>query len=112
MGSVAQIGFCVDYPFPQTDPAYGLCDWYAKSGVTVEYCDPDLELNDLSVEVSGHEALAEEFDAIHLRLCAASAVISGQLSPQGKARPRYWQALTASFRAIAPAVVGFQSCAF
>lgn len=59
---------------PQTGLSYGLCDGYAKSGVTIEHRDPDLELRDLPVEVSRHEALAEEFDAFHLRLCAASAV--------------------------------------
>ena len=59
-----------------------LCDGYAKSCVAVEHRNPDLELGDLPVEVSGHETLAKEFDAVHLRLCAAPAVISGQLSPE------------------------------
>jgi len=36
----------------------------------------------LPVEVPSHEALAKEFDAVHLCLCAASAVISGQFSPE------------------------------
>lgn len=38
----------------------------------------------MPVEVSHHEALAKEFDAVHFRLCAAAAVIPGQLSPQGR----------------------------
>jgi hypothetical protein len=41
-----------------------------------------LELCNLPVEVSGHEPLAKEFDAVHLCLCAASTVIPGQLSLQ------------------------------
>lgn len=60
-------------PLSQTGSAYGLCDGYAKNGVTVVQRDLDLELSDLSVKISGDEALAEEFDAVHLRLCAALA---------------------------------------
>ena len=41
-----------------------------------------MELCNLPVEVSGHEPLAKEFDAVHLCLCAASTVIPGQLSLQ------------------------------
>ena len=76
------MGRRADFPFPRTDLSFGLSDGYAKGGVTVEHRDPGLELSDLSVEVSGHEALAEEFDAVHLRLCAASSVIACQLSPE------------------------------
>ncbi|SMX27234.1 hypothetical protein TRP8649_01336 [Pelagimonas phthalicica] len=36
----------------------------------------------MSVEVSGHEALAKEFDEIHLCLCASSTVIFCQFSPE------------------------------
>ena len=54
VGSVAQIVWRSSFPFPQTELSYGLCDGYAKSCVAVEHCDPDLELGDLSVEVSGH----------------------------------------------------------
>ncbi|KJZ24427.1 hypothetical protein TW79_09500 [Tritonibacter mobilis] len=39
-----------------------------------------MELSNLPVEVSSHEALAKQFDAVHLCLCAAPAVIPGQLS--------------------------------
>ncbi len=67
-------------PLPQTDLSYGLCDGYAKGRVAIEHRDPDLELRNLPVEVSRHEALAEQFDAVHLRLCAASAVVAGQFS--------------------------------
>ena len=59
------------------DLSYGLCDGYAKSCVAVEHGDPDMELSDLPVEVSCHEALARELDAVHLFFCAATAVIPG-----------------------------------
>lgn len=71
-----------EFPFPWTHLSYGLSDGYAESGVEIEHRGPDLELSNLPVEVSGHEALAKEFDAVHLRLCAASAAIAGQLSPE------------------------------
>ncbi len=61
-------------PFPRTDFSCGLCDSYAKSRVAVRYRDPDGEFSDLSVEVLGDETLARQFDAVHLRLCATSAV--------------------------------------
>ena len=69
-------------PFPRTELSYGLGDRSARSRVAVQDRDPDLELSDLSVEVSGHEALTEEFDAVHLRFCAAAAVILGPFSPE------------------------------
>jgi hypothetical protein len=36
--------------------------------------------------VLGHEALAKQFNAVQLRFCAASAVISGQLPQQGSTK--------------------------
>ena len=37
--------------------------------------DTDLELGDLTVEVACGQALTQQLDAVHLGLCAASAVI-------------------------------------
>ena len=84
----AQRLFCTNrdlsaLPFPGTDLCYGgLRDGYAKSGVAVEHRDADLERGNLPVEVSGDEASAKEFDAVHLCLCAAAAVISSELLPE------------------------------
>ena len=36
----------------------------------------------MPVEVSGHGALAKQFDAVHVCFCAASSVIQRQLSPE------------------------------
>ena len=47
--------------------------------------DTDLELCDLTVEVAGGEALAQQLDAVHLGFCAASAVIPAPSSPDGSA---------------------------
>ena len=68
-------------PFPQTDLSHGLCDRDAERGVAVQNGDTDLELGDLTVEVPSHEPLAQQFHAMHLRLDAASAVISAPSSP-------------------------------
>jgi len=43
--------------------------------------DTDLELGDLTVKVSRHEALAEQFDTVHLCFDAAPAVIAAPSSP-------------------------------
>jgi hypothetical protein len=56
-----------------------LKDGYAKSGLAIAHHNPDLELGNLQIEVSGLYFLAERFDAVHLRSCAASSMISGQL---------------------------------
>jgi hypothetical protein len=59
-----------------------LCDGYAERGVAVQDGDADLELGDLSVEVPCHEPLAQQFHTMHLRLDAASAVVSAPSSPE------------------------------
>ncbi|AUQ57402.1 hypothetical protein PhaeoP30_00457 [Phaeobacter inhibens] len=50
--------------FPK-DLSCELCEWHAKSGVAVEHSDRDLEVSDLSVEVSCHDALVNTFDTVH-----------------------------------------------
>lgn len=54
LGFVAQIGWRLVFPFPQRDLSYGLCDWYAKGGVTIEHRDPDLKLGNLPVKGPRH----------------------------------------------------------
>jgi hypothetical protein len=49
-------------PFPRADLSYGRCDGYAKNCVAIERRDPGLELSNVSVEVSGHDAMAKEFE--------------------------------------------------
>jgi hypothetical protein len=53
--------------------ADGLRDGDAELGEAFEDGDADLELGGLAVEVSGHELLAEQLHAVHLRLQAAPA---------------------------------------
>jgi hypothetical protein len=80
-GSVAQIGRRAECPFFRTDLSCDLRDWDAERGVAVQHGDTDLELRDLTVEVPRRKALTQEFDAVHLRFDAASAVISAPSSP-------------------------------
>ena len=42
-----------------------------------------MELGDLTIEVPRHEALAEQFDTVHLGFDAASAVIAAPSLPEG-----------------------------
>jgi hypothetical protein len=60
-------------------------DRSAERGVAVQDGDADLEFGNLTVEVPRHEPLAQEFDTMHLRFDAASAVVSAPSSPQGTA---------------------------
>jgi len=45
--------------------SHGFSEGYAERGGTVQDGHPDLELRDLTVEVPRHEALAQQFDAVH-----------------------------------------------
>ena len=54
--------------------------------VPVEHGDADLNFRDLAIEVPRHERLAEQFHTMHPALDAAPAVVSGQSSPQRRAR--------------------------
>ena len=54
---------------------------YAERGEAVEHGNADLELGDLTIEVPGHEALAQQLHTMHLRLDAASAVIPTPMAP-------------------------------
>jgi len=79
---VAQMGLSADFPLPRTDLSHGLSIRYAKSCEAVEDRGTDLDLSNLPLEVSCGEALTRKFHTMHLRFDAASAVVSGQLSPQ------------------------------
>jgi hypothetical protein len=59
----------------------GVCDRYAERGVDIQYGGADLEFGDLAIEVACHEALPQQLHAMHIRLGAASAVVSAPLSP-------------------------------
>ena len=54
---------------------------YAQCGWAVEHGDADLELCNLVVEVSRHEALSQQFHTMHLGFDAASAVVSAPSAP-------------------------------
>lgn len=71
------------FPFPGTDLASDHSDGRSESGEAVEDGDPDLELRDLTVEVARCQSLPQQFDAVHLCLDAAPAVIPAPSSPDG-----------------------------
>jgi hypothetical protein len=58
------------------DLSPGIRDRCAESGETVENRNANLEFGNLAVEVPCQEALAQQFDAVHLRFDATSAVVS------------------------------------
>lgn len=70
-------------PLSPASLSYGLCDRDAKRGVAVQNGNTDLKLGDLSVEVPCHEALPQQLHTVHLRLHAASTVVSAPSSPEG-----------------------------
>lgn len=71
-----------DFPGPRTDLSKGNSFGYAQCSEAVEDGCTDLDLSDLAIEVAGHHALTNQFDAVHLRLDAAPAVVSAPLSPE------------------------------
>ena len=50
----------------------------SEFGEAVEGVDADMEIGDLRVEFTGHKALAEKLDTVHLGFNAGSPVVSGQ----------------------------------
>ena len=70
---------------PRADLSHSLCDRDAERGVAVQDGDADLDLCDLAVEVPCHEPLVQQFDTMHFRLGATSAVVSAPSSPKGAA---------------------------
>ncbi len=42
-----------------------ICDGYAERSISVQDGDTNLDLGDLTVEVPRHEALPEQFHAVH-----------------------------------------------
>jgi hypothetical protein len=59
-----------------------LRDGATESGEAAQDGHTDLELGDLTVEVLGDEALAQQFHTKHLGFGAASAVVSAPSSPE------------------------------
>lgn len=53
----------------------------AKGGLAIHEFDAHLYFRDLSVEVSRHEALPQQFNSVQLGLDAATAVVSAPVSP-------------------------------
>lgn len=66
---------------PQTNLSLGFRDRCAERGETVQDGNAHLELRDLTVEVPGGQALTQQLNAVHLGLCAASAMIPAPSSP-------------------------------
>jgi hypothetical protein len=75
-GLLQKLGFGRILPSAQTDLCLDLGDWAAQGDAVVQNGDTDLELCNLAVEVPRHVALTQQFDAVHLRLCATLAVIA------------------------------------
>lgn len=97
-------------PLDMTDYSYGLCcGRRATSGVAVENGDTDLDFGDLPVEGPRHEALSHDFSKMHLARDAASALVFAPTSPDSAAEVS--RALTASFQAMATALMGLHSLA-
>ena len=72
-------------PLSRTDLSYSLFDGSAERGVVVKHGDADLEFRNLTVEVPCHEALPQQFHAVHLRLHTAPAAVTAPSSPEGPA---------------------------
>lgn len=53
----------------------------------IENCGTDFELGDLTIEGAGCDALAEQLEAVHLRLDQAAAMIAAPLFPDLSAKP-------------------------
>ena len=64
------------FPFLWTDLSDELCDGCAERGEAVQDGDTNLELRNLTVEVTRHETLTQKLYAVHLCFDAAPAVIS------------------------------------
>lgn len=84
-GFVEQMGWRAFFPSPGRIYPTGLVPRYAKSSVPFEDGDTDLDLCDLRVEVSCHEALPLRFHTMHLGFETASLVIPAPPLPDGAA---------------------------
>ncbi len=69
-------------PFPGRTYSRGFRDGYAERGVVVQDGDADLEFGNLTVEVPCHEALAQKFHTMQLRLDATPAEVPSPSSPK------------------------------
>lgn len=99
------------FPFPRTNLLHGLCDRDAECGEAVRHGDTDLKLGDLSVEVPRHEALCPS--SFTRRIFVSTRLQRWYpLQRRHWARPRYFDARSASSRARAPAATVFHGLAF
>lgn len=104
-------------PFPGADLSHSFRDGYAECGVAVQDGDADVEFGDLTVEVSCHEPLAQQFRFADLRFTQCIFVSTRlrrwyPLHRRQSARPRHFDVRRASLRATAPAVTFFHGFAF
>jgi hypothetical protein len=88
--------------------SHGFSDGDPERGEAIQDGHTNLELGDLTVEVPRGQALAQEFDAVHFGLCAASAVIAAPSSPDGAAEAaRYTEGFVSCDRPGAIGLPGF-----
>jgi hypothetical protein len=52
-------------------------------GEAIEDCSTDFELGDLTIEGAGHNALAQEFEAVHFALDQTATMVAAPLLPDG-----------------------------
>lgn len=69
-----------------------------------------MQLHNPTLQRSGHHPLAQAFEAVHLGLHQASAVVAAPLLPEPAPNP--WQARCASLRTAALTHLSFQGFAF
>lgn len=74
------------FPFPLTDSSHALSLGRFTGREAVQDNHPDPELCHLPVEVAGHDALAEQFEAPHLCFDQTSSVIPAAAPPDGAAQ--------------------------
>jgi hypothetical protein len=71
-----------ELPHLRTELSNDLRNGDAERGEAVQSGDTNLELRHLTVEVTRHEALTQQFDTGHLGFDAASAVVAAPSSPE------------------------------
>jgi len=55
-------------------------------GKAIEDCSTDFELGDLTIEGTGHDALAQELKAVHFGLDETATMIAAPLLPDSAAK--------------------------
>ena len=83
VGFVAQIILRTRFPLPRSDLSHALRDRGSEGREAVEDRGSDLEFCDLPFEVARHDALAQQFEAVHFGLDQTSSVIAAPVAPYG-----------------------------